>query len=453
MATEMGSNSAEGEGDQHVVKIWEINKDRLNLMHQKMANPPTILTKSAAKSSCCIFRVPQSFIEINGKSYQPHILSIGPYHHGEPHLMMIEEHKWRYLDSLLSRIQSKGLHLEDLLKAVEALEMKARQCYSETIRFGTDELVEMMVLDGCFIIELFRKVGDVVQVEADDPLFTMQWIITFFYRDLLRLENQIPYFLLECLFDLSSMSAEDESGPSLSTLALNFFNYALHRPEDAIAKHANLKGRHLLDLVRSSYIDVDQTQPPKYDTPSHIIHCVSKLRRAGIQLTQGKEDSFLVVKFKHGVIEMPTITIDDTMRSFLLNCVAYEQCHNGSSKHLTTYATLLDCLVNTYKDVEYLCDHNIIENYFGTDAEVAKFINNLGKEVAFDIDMSYLAELFKDVNQYYKNSWHVQWAGFKYTYFDTPWSFISALAALILLLLTVAQTFYTVYGTYKKEPS
>ncbi|KAF2289750.1 hypothetical protein GH714_038469 [Hevea brasiliensis] len=154
----------------------------------------------------------------------------------------------------------------------------------------------MMVVDGCFIVELFRKVGDVVQVEPDDPIFTMQWITTFFYRDFLRLENQIPFFILECLFDLSRMPGE-ESGPSLSTLALNFFNHALQRPEGAIARHGNLN--------------------------------------------------------------------------------AYEQCHNGSSKHFTTYATLLDCLVNTYKDVEYLCDNNIIENYFGTDAEVARFINNL----------------------------------------------------------------------------
>ncbi|KAJ9181430.1 hypothetical protein P3X46_009562 [Hevea brasiliensis] len=418
-------------------------------MHQKISNPPTLLTKSAAKSSCCIFRVPQSFIEINGKSYQPHIVSIGPYHHGKPPFRMIEEHKWRYLGSLLSRIEIKGLHLEDLLKAVEALEMAARECYSETIQFDTDEFVEMMVVDGCFIVELFRKVGDVVQVEPDDPIFTMQWITTFFYRDFLRLENQIPFFILECLFDLSRMPGE-ESGPSLSTLALNFFNHALQRPEGAIARHGNLNGRHLLDLVRSSYIDFGQTQPPKCDhTPSHIIHCVSKLRHSGIKLTQGKEDSFLVVKFRRGIIEMPTITIDDAMSSFLLNCVAYEQCHNGSSKHFTTYATLLDCLVNTYKDVEYLCDNNIIENYFGTDAEVARFINNLGKEVPFDIDMSYLVELFRDVHQYYKNSWHVQWAGFKHTYFDTPWSFISALAALILLILTVAQTFYTIYGTYR----
>jgi len=59
--------------------------------------------------------------------------------------------------------------------------------------------------------------------------------------------------------------------------------------------------------------------------------------------------------------------------------------------------------------------------------------------------MCYLSGLFDEVHQYYGNSWHVQWASFKYTYFDTPWSFISALAALVLLVLTVGQTYFAAY--------
>lgn len=447
--SELGSNSVEDEEANHVPKIWEVNKDRLSLMRQKISDPPQLLTKAAANSSCCIFRVPRRFIDINGKSYEPHIVSIGPYHHGEAHLRMIEEHKWGYLGSMLSRTQSIGLDLEVLLRAIQPLEMEARECYSQIIHLDTCEFVEMMVLDGVFIIELFRKVGDVVRFEADDPIVTMAWIIPFFYRDLLRLENQIPFFVLERLFEITRTPGE-ESGPSLSKLALDFFNDALQRPDYIIATHNNRKAKHLLDLVRSSFIDSEQAQPRCVDTSTPMIQSVSKLRRAGIKLGQGdRADSFLVVKFKNGVVEMPAITIDDTMSSLLLNCVAFEQCHSGSSKHFTTYATLLDCLVNTFKDVEYLCDCNIIENYFGTDSEVARFINDLGKEVAFDIEMCYLSGLFSDVHQYYKNSWHLQWASFKFTYFSTPWSFISAMAALIILLLTVAQTFYTIYGTYK----
>ncbi|CAK9148407.1 unnamed protein product [Ilex paraguariensis] len=444
----MGSNPAGKEAD-NVIRIWQVNKDRLASMQQKISDTPRLLSKSAGRSSCCIFRVPQSLIDINGRCYQPHVVSIGPYHHGEPHLKMIEEHKWRFLGSLLNRTASKGLALEDYLKAIQPLEMRARECYSETIQFDTDEFIEIMVLDGCFILELFRKIGGLVPFEPDDPLISMSWVYAFFLRDLIRLENQLPFFVLQCLFDLTMMPEED-SGPSLATLALQFFNNALQRPVEVIAKYTNLEGKHLLDFVRGSFIPQDDEEPKNGSkSRTHVIQCITKLRRAGIKLKPMKADSFLVIKFRHGVIQMPTITIDDFMSPFLLNCVAYEQCHSTCSKHMTTYAILLDCLVNTARDVEYLCDWNIIENYFGTNAEIAKLINNLGKGVFFDIDLCYLARSFDEVNQYYRNGWHVQWASFRYSYFDTPWSFVASMAALILLVLTMALTFFTIMSYYR----
>lgn len=434
----------------HSIKIWEVNKTRLESMQQKIVETtPTLLSRSAGSSTCSIFRVPQSFIDINGRCYQPQIVSIGPYHHGQPHLKMIEEHKWRFLGTLLHRTQSKGLSLEDYLKAVQPLESKARECYSEIVKYDTDEFIEMMVLDGCFIIELFRKLGDLVPFEPDDPLISMSWVYSFFLRDLIRLENQIPFFILKCLFDLSTLPGE-ESGPSLAKLALNFFNNAFPIPDEVLDLQKNLDGKHLLDFVRASLIPPKDPDHMQYNNPSHVIHCVSKLRRSGIKLKPGKATSFLVINFRHGVLEMPSIVIDDFMSAFLINCVAYEQCHKSCSKHMTTYTTLLDCLVNTFKDVEYLSDHDIIENYYGTDSELARLINNMGKDVTLDIDRCYLAKVFDDVNQYYRNNWHVTWASFRYTYFNTPWSFISAFAALVLLILTVIQTCYTVLSFVDK---
>lgn len=458
----MSSNLIGNEGEDHhhqSIEVWEVKRDRLAIMQEMISTAPKILCRSAGRSSCCIFRVPQTLIDINGRSYQPHIVSIGPYHHGEPQLQMIQEHKWRFLGSLLKRVQNKGLGLEDLLKAVQPLEMRARDCYSQALHISSDEFIEMLVLDGCFIIELFRRLGGMVPFEADDPLINMSWIYSFFLRDLIRLENQIPFFILERLFDVTSatsllmgMGQSDQSHQSLPTLTLKFFNNALPRSAEVISRYgSNHQGKHLLDFLRSSFIP----SGPGFDeadvtdtTCSHtrVIQCISSLRRAGINLKTNHEHSFLAVKFRRGVIEMPTVALDDFMSSFLLNCVAYEQCHGSCSKHITTYATLLDCLINSAKDVEFLSDRCIIENYFGTDTEVARFINNLGKDVSLDIDRCYLSHLFNEVNQYYNSTWHINWASFKYTYFSTPWSFISALAAFVLLVLTILQTLYTILG-------
>lgn len=207
----MGSNSIGGVIDDEEAqtsqssKPWEPNKGRLSVMHKKISEDPRLLSRAAGKSSCCIFRVPTSLVEVNGKSYQPHIVSIGPYHRGDPALEMIQEHKWRYLGSLLSRTETIGIFLEDIMKAIEPLVPRARECYSEVIHLDADEFIEMMVVDGLFMIELFRKTARTVPFEPNDPLVTMAWIFPFFYRDFLQLENQIPYFILERLFDLTKV--------------------------------------------------------------------------------------------------------------------------------------------------------------------------------------------------------------------------------------------------------
>ncbi|GAB4856410.1 hypothetical protein Ancab_014329 [Ancistrocladus abbreviatus] len=434
---------------QQGIQLFQLDHTRLDSLHQKLTTPPRLLSKSAGRPTCSIFKIPRSFVDVNGQSlYYPHIVSIGPFHRNKPHLQMIEEHKYQYLSQLLSRTE---LTLQDLFNSLQPLEKSARESYSEIIHLDEQEFLEMMVVDGCFVLELFRKVGKLVRFQADDPIASMSWVFSFLLRDLLRLENQLPWFVLERLLEVTGSENERSSGWSLASLSLNFFSYAVEKLD--AGKFHHLQGQHLLDLLRTAFIpqelETRQRDLSHISTPSHVIHCASKLRRSGIRIRPAPADSFLIVKFRHGVIEMPTVTIDDFMSAFFANCVAYELNHQNCTTYMTTYATLLDCLVNSAKDVEYLSDHNIIENYFGTEAEVAGFINNLGKDVTFDIERCYLAQLFNDVNHYYRNSWHVHWASFEYTYFNTPWSFISATAAFVLLVLAVLQTLYTIFSYYK----
>ncbi|KAM2072100.1 hypothetical protein ACFX1T_040451 [Malus domestica] len=79
------------------------------------------------------------------------------------------------------------------------------------------------------------------------------------------------------------------------------------------------------------------------------------------------------------------------------------------------------------------------------------FFKNLRKDVPSDIDSIYLNKLFNEVNEYQRNILHVQWADFRFKYFESPWSFLSALAALILLILTTIQAFFAVHG-YLRPP-
>ena len=185
--------------------------------------------------------------------------------------------------------------------------------------------------------------------------------------------------------------------------------------------------------------------------PFSLIPRVTKLCRAGIKVKRNMADTFLNVKFKNGVIQMPDIIFDDSMCSLLLSCVAFKQSCN-ISKHFSIYPMLLDCFVNTVKDIDYLYGCGVIGNFLGTDEEAAKFINALDKDLTIynnrnDDDYFFWLDVFGGVNEYYRKrlNWG-KWMSFMNEYFGKPWLLITAMVGFVLLVLTFLQTYYTIYA-------
>ncbi|CAB4286771.1 unnamed protein product [Prunus armeniaca] len=202
-------------------------------LDQRIPETRWLLHPSAGNESCCIFKVRQCLVEINNKTYQPHIVSSGPYHYGDQRLEMMQQHKRRFLHDLLARTASTGPTLDHYRQVVAAMEEDIRRCYSETISLCSHDLIEMMVLDGLFTIELFCKVGELSPSDPDDPVFNLACVFANIFRDLLRFENQIPFFLLQKLFDESKPSRK-HSDSSLAKLALKFFTCAVETPEQVL---------------------------------------------------------------------------------------------------------------------------------------------------------------------------------------------------------------------------
>jgi hypothetical protein len=50
----------------------------------------------------------------------------------------------------------------------------------------------MIVVDGCFIIEVFRKATNEMQRDEEDPMFDRAWMLWRLLNDLRLLENQLP---------------------------------------------------------------------------------------------------------------------------------------------------------------------------------------------------------------------------------------------------------------------
>lgn len=78
-----------------------------------------------------IHRVQKHIRDVDRFSYEPFILSIGPYHHGATRLLSADKIKWIYLDHVLKLNCNKTLL--DYLSAIQELAKEARLCYSDDI--------------------------------------------------------------------------------------------------------------------------------------------------------------------------------------------------------------------------------------------------------------------------------------------------------------------------------
>ncbi|KAL5819676.1 hypothetical protein ACOSQ4_023518 [Xanthoceras sorbifolium] len=426
-----------------------------------------------------IYKVPQHLREGDDKAYVPQMVSLGPYHHGKKRLRQMDRHKWRSLHHVL---ESTNQDIRIYLDSMKELEEKARACYEGPISLSSNEFVEMMVLDGCFVLELFRgaalgftKLG----YPRNDPVFAMRGSMHSIQRDMMMLENQLPLFILDRLLGLQ-LGNPDEKG-LVSKLALGFFDPLTPTDEpltkfdqnklESSLEHAKTTfdplsdqgGLHCLDVFRTSLLrSGPQPMPPRIwikrwshanrvadKRRQQLIHCVTELREAGIKFRKRKTDRFWDIKFKNGILRIPRLFIHDGTKSLFLNLIAFEQCHLDCSNDITSYVIFMDNLINSPEDVGYLHYCGIIEHWLGSDAEVADLFNRLCQEVVFDINDSYLSRLSGDVNQYYNHKWNAWRASLRHNYFSNPWAIISFVAAVVLLLLTFAQTFYGVYGYYR----
>ncbi|KAJ4958824.1 hypothetical protein NE237_025935 [Protea cynaroides] len=481
----VGENKME-RGDAVSVLVQSIQK-----AHEKVTPLPP---------NCSIFRVPEPMRMRKPEAYTPHLVSIGPFHHNKKHLKPMEELKLQYLYDLLGRESPANLGEsveEKLGKCVETimeLESEARGCYSKII-LPNDEFVKMMVIDGCFIIEFILKTNF-----REPNKLNAAWMSDVFKRDLLLLENQLPFLVLESLYNLLTGNSHyiDGQGPyTFSYRACRFlggmlppiesidysessnfqvpqiFNDFLQgirswakkdeadeadeaeevdeeapllmeeEPEILEVQPENfIRAMHLLDFKRTLLL------PAKMEEESRGVfvftRTATELKEANVKFETGpamKRLLDITFTYKSGVLSIPSMIIEDNTESLLRNLIAFEQSYEPHDQDITYYASFLDSLIDTPSDVELLQKKGIIDNLLGEPQEVADLFNGLLKEVIIlKYNRNYLFNVCDDLKKYYTipmNEWK---ASLVHNYCNSPWALISFLAAIFLLILTVIQT-------------
>lgn len=148
-----------------------------------------------------IYRVPEYIKNMtNPRAYQPQVVSLGPFHHGDPALLPMEKHKCRAVASLVKR---SGKPLQEFIAAVEEIKVQLQDAYEklEDEWYQGTRFVELMLMDGCFLLEMarvFQLDGRAEDYEPDDPVFSEHgclYLSDGIRSDVVLMENQLPLLL------------------------------------------------------------------------------------------------------------------------------------------------------------------------------------------------------------------------------------------------------------------
>ncbi|KAM0947160.1 hypothetical protein DsansV1_C08g0083191 [Dioscorea sansibarensis] len=168
-----------------------------------------------------------------------------------------------------------------------------------------------------------------------------------------------------------------------------------------------------------------------------------KLHESRVKFMKSQTKKINDISFDNGIFKLPHLTIDDSTESFFLNLMAFEHLHVGLEDEVTSYVCFMDELSDSANDVHRLCSDGIIHNAVGSDQAAAEILNSLTKEVIHDPTRK-IREIRTTVKKYSESRFHRWLASLLHIYFDTPWTTIGVIAAVVLLILTLVQTFYTV---------
>ncbi|KAM7505330.1 hypothetical protein LguiB_004234 [Lonicera macranthoides] len=334
--------------------------------------------------------------------------------------------------------------------------------------------------------------------------------VAFVQQDLFLLENQLPFFVLNVLMDVRgdfwknrmslidgfvrnnimgySGKLREKSFFNLSRLKLAFSlveeyftklfgkstapplepaNQTIPPLEQANQTAPPLLPAHLLHHLHITLVgteekkDTSKTESGSESAPdkkhesqstnnSYTFRNVDELLGVGIQFKRSRNNRLDAIKYVpglvYGCLELPLITVDDSTRSMFLNLIAYEMCSDTVNEpKVTSYVCFLDSLIDHSHDVKVLRSAGVIHNCLGSDEEVSHLFN----DIAYDLvpHPTAYCEVKQQIQKHYDERVKLWMAQFNHEHFRSPWSFFALLGALLVIFLTGAQTYFSVWSS------
>lgn len=285
----------------------------------------------------CIYKVPEHIRKVKRDCYQPSVVSVGPFYYKNRTLKSSKELKLRHLQCFLdfsSYTNGKNAKtLSQYINIIRGWENEARSYYAEKISLSSNEFIEMVLVDATFIIFLFMWSCDQFLL-GTHPMETKFDVLLQVHQDVFLEENQLPFFILEGLYNeafgaaYSNVSFRDVTCAFIGETFFPGREVARTIGREKVRKISNIK--HLVDFLRICCLPTKlRYQLPKYENNldcDEFPPTAKELKAKGVKFEASESKNLLDITFSNGVLYIPTLTIQDNTEAVLRSIVFYEHC-------------------------------------------------------------------------------------------------------------------------------
>ncbi|KAF7150391.1 hypothetical protein RHSIM_Rhsim02G0196600 [Rhododendron simsii] len=297
----------------------------------------------------------------------------------------------------------------------------------------------MILVDSSFVIEVIWRYNFLMQQNETDYLSKPISLVDVVRRDMILLENQIPLFVIEGLFNLAFPRHPKTGELSFVQLSIHYFGCVSlfnHIPQTISESEV----KHFVDLLRLCHLPSTLIILPRNWVKFVTIPTARDHQEVGLSIRKGWSDNILDIQYAEGVLKIPQFDSQDDSKIILRNFIAFEMCHCLNDSYIIDYVVFMDSLMDTAQDVDILTQDEIFESLLFDRASVATLFHNLTLGVFWSSRNYYYHGLCQEVNKHCKVPWNKWKAILKRDHFSTPWRIVAIVAAVILLVLTLIQT-------------
>lgn len=428
--------------------------------------------------------------------FEPSMVSLGPYHHGKPHLHWIEPYKRMAARHFTGSISDRR-NAYPFYEAVRQVSEEAIKCYGGYVRgLSQESFTQMMFLDGCFLLHFMLNV---LEYERwDGELWSNVQPLSAVLRDIMLLENQIPFLVLDQLMAQKNALVERNivqamaAGEAATTVmpmntrarnlphivrlfVLGLLKVPRHTVELFVKEAMQGVGRqqtvpqmeedepfHILDQLRMKLLGTNKRGGSdsihgyqSYADIAYTFRSATELKAAGIGFYRSQTNSLMDVRFEKkliaGKLFLPRIVVDDNTQPMFFNLIAYELSNRGRTDYgVVSYMGFMASLMNCDKDVEVLVSEGVLTNSLGSSSKVVELFKVLDMDVS---NPGVYSSVKRNIEEFCNIRWRALVGRSIYSlsnnYFHSPWAAISFVTALYILSISSVQTYFTVYPSYK----